>query len=157
LYNLSPVVSAAEDKLTLINQLEYETNELLFSPVDKINQCLKRRQTILDSLIEAESHLKALCEGRDKLTEVINLKCDIGGLAPELSSLFELSLSARAGINRILKMEPQISARLAEEKSSILKKIEGLNTGATATANKYYHSVHKTAKKSFAANNNKTV
>jgi len=157
MYDLGPVVSAAEAKLALIKQLEHETNELLYSPVEALNECLKRRQAVLNQLVEAQARLIDLCCGRDDLTSVIDLTCDVGSLPPELHPLCGLSLSAKAGINRINKISPAIENRLAEEKACILKNIESLNISSTSTANKYYRSVRGSANKGSASVKTKII
>lgn len=147
MHDLGPVVSAAEARLALTYQLEQETNDLLLSPIDKLSDCLRRRQTTLDSLIDEDTLLKVLCSGRENLNSVIDLTCEVSGLPPELVPLFELSLSSRAGINRIINLEPLISARFAQEKSAILKNIESLNMSPTAAAGKYYRSLNSVSGK----------
>lgn len=146
MYDLAPVLSAAEARLELIIQLERETNDLLLIPIDKLAECLESRQETLERFMEADKNLKALCNSQDDLRAVIDFSCELGALPSGLVLLFELSLSVRAGMNRILNTEPSISARLEMEKSSILSKIEGLNAGATATANKYYRVFNAAAR-----------
>lgn len=146
MYDLAPVLSAAEARLELIIQLERETNDLLLIPIDKLAECLESRQETLERFMEADKNLKALCNSQDDLRAVIDFSCELGALPSGLVPLFELSLSVRAGMNRILNTEPSISARLEMEKSSILSKIEGLNAGATATANKYYRVFNAAAR-----------
>lgn len=123
-----------------------ETNDLLLIPIDKLAECLESRQETLERFMEADKNLKALCNSQDDLRAVIDFSCELGALPSGLVPLFELSLSVRAGMNRILNTEPSISARLEMEKSSILSKIEGLNAGATATANKYYRVFNAAAR-----------
>lgn len=150
MYDLAPVLSAAEVSLELITQLERETNDLLLIPIDKLAERLESRQETLESFIEADNNLKALCNSRDDLRAVIDFSCELGALPSGLVPLFELSLSVRAGMNRILNTEPSISARLELERSSILNKIEGLNASTTATANKYYRVFNTVAKQDTA-------
>ncbi|NLL46133.1 MAG: hypothetical protein GX250_04915 [Clostridiales bacterium] len=145
MYDLAPVLTAAEKRLDLINQLEQETNDLLLAPIERLAECLESRQVTLESFIEADKHLRALCSSGD-LEAIIDFTCDLSDLTPELVPLFELSLSVRAGMNRILNTEPSISARFELERASILNKIEDLNAGATAAANKYYRAFNAEAR-----------
>lgn|GEM_PF-785382 len=157
MYDLGQVLSAAKARLDLIIQLEQETNELLSAPLEELSALLERRQSTLTGYIEADRRLKELCGGSEELSAAIELKCDFSSLPSDLKPLLELSLAARASINRILKTEPEIAARLEREKAAILKKIESLNESSIAAANKYYRSFNTSLSREAAAENNKTI
>lgn len=157
MHDLGPVLTAANAKLDLINRLERETNELLQTPMENLMTCLECRQATLKSIIEADNRLRELCAGSDELIAAVDLTCDFESLPIDLKPLLELSLSARASINRIMKTEPEIAARLQRERASLLKKIENLNTSTIATANKYYRSFNTALGREAAAENNKTI
>lgn len=125
------------EKLNYYKEIEEITSQMSILDVDDILISLKKRETLLNKSAKVDKTLSELLEKNSFLKDVINSNCRRQDLDDELRSIFDLSFSIKAIINRLQKNENLLRDHLELQKKQVLAKIEKLNKSPDTVAVKY--------------------
>lgn len=128
-------------KKQLFLELESVTADMSLYQVNELAECMEKRSRLLQQVEQIDAELKLMCITDEELRQVLNNRCPREGLSPQLSALYDASLSIKAVVNRMMKNDDAIKEHLEYEKQRITQKIEELNQIGAVVAGKYYRSV----------------
>lgn len=144
-------------KKLLFLEVEEVTSDMCVLSIEDLVIHTDKRGRLLEEISKIDEEIKLLCDNDTALWDALNHICGRQDLPDELAELFDLSLSIKAVINRILKNEDNIRLHLISEKQRVVEKMENLNMSGTSVAERYHRSVQTGRNQPFGGGNNKII
>ena len=136
--DLEQMLDLLEQKRVYFLHYEKEMDDLPLLPAEEMEPCVLRGAAIIKKIEELDSRLNQLLAQNGPLAiSAANHECDRGQLTPELSKLYDASLSVKAIASRILKSDAMIRERIAIEKEKAMEKIIEINKQSSSVAGRY--------------------
>ena len=144
-------------KKNLFLQIEEITDNMCLLQVEELLVSVEARQIRLEEITQLDITLKEYCQEDPLLKSVLNHDCTTKGLSDELCTLYDIALSIKACVNRIMQNDENVRLHLAFEKDRILSNIEQLNTSSTVVADRYHRSIQTANSNPFGVSQKKWI
>lgn len=137
----SDVCTLLEEQKVVFEEVEVLSNQMLEASVEQLTMLLEHRGQLLEKAVDIQDRISQAAELDPKLPGVLDCSTDVSKLSPELEPVFKASLRVKAVINRIGRLEGEISARMQEERQAALEELEKLNQSSNLVAGSYRKAV----------------
>ena len=135
------VLALLETERSELTGVERLTEQILDAPSDDFPELIAKRGDYLTKAVLAENRLKEIMSADEALFAVLNGSAELGTLTAPYRQIFEASLRAKATLCRIKRLEPQVVARMENERAQALSHIEELNHSSASVACPYRAAV----------------
>lgn len=125
----------------LLCHFEEATQEMLFCPVERLEELVLKRQELLDEIDALSRELDSRFEGDTAyraLTNVLEGEMDASLLPEELQEAYTAGMRIRTVLSRLRESDMQATLRLRTEQEIILKQIKAVNQGHSAKAARFF-------------------
>ncbi len=139
--SLLQIQEVLQKKQQYLTQFEEATQQMLFCPIEQLEDLVSERQRLIEKMDDLEKNLDALCrENADQvlLSLILTGKGDAGEIPERLQPIYEEAIKIRTVASRLRQSDRQASLRLKTEQKRVLKKIKEMNQGANAKAARFY-------------------
>ena len=131
------VLQLLHKKQYIMAELEQETQTLIVGDYEELENCISRRQTLLDNLAKLDLEISKISQENSEINNIITLKDIVDTKSEYLTELLKVVLSIQASVNRIKNMDLSVIQRFEFEKQIISKKIEKINKNSAKALKKY--------------------
>ena len=141
------IVLLLQEKRERYSRFEQVTNEMMMLSPDEFQKGMDTREALLNDIKQIDAQITQQCCDNTPLRQVLNAQCDRDGLPEDLAQIYDVSMSVRAIMNRILKNESILQTYIEDQKILILEKIQELNNSSQSVADKYHRSLEGAVEK----------
>ena len=131
------VLALLEEERVELSAVDSLPEEILDAPSDDFPDLVAKRGDRLTNAVRAEKQIKELAASDGTLAAVLEGRAELAKLTPEQRQMFEASLRVKAILCRIRRFEPQVVARLENERAEALDHIAELNQSSATVAGSY--------------------
>lgn len=137
----SIVLELLQRKHEIFLIIENLTEKMKGAPIEKLTRLFEQRGDALQRVTEIDCRLKELACEDEALKGALNNSSEPASLCGELAEVFKASLAVKAVANRVLKIEPEVQARVENERDKLFERLEVINSSGNSVAESYKRSV----------------
>lgn len=131
-----------ERKRMLFERYKKASEALLTCDIENgMDYYMAQREQLIGEIDRVDNEAVRLC-GDDRLSlDASRARCDWGDLPEELHPVFDAAKRVIALAAQVQRLEPQIVARMREERDRLEEKIRSMNKSQASQASRYFSGV----------------
>ena len=139
--NIEKLIKLLKAEREIFLEVEALTNQMMTSPTEELSDLLSERGSLLQKAVSIEDEINEEVIDSEDIRNVLRNRGDMSKLSDDSAAVYDASMSVKAVINRINRLEDDVRSRIENERNAILKKIESINSSSNSVAENYKRSV----------------
>ncbi len=146
-FDIKLVESLLKNKKEILEKIEKATEEMCSKNIETIKNGYETRKRLISMLGQADKEIGSYCSDNAQLREALNNSTPRSGLDPLYINLYDISMSIKAVVNRIIKYDSLVNENVKSKRDETLQKITKINSDFPVSANRYQQGVKTTSTK----------